>query len=274
MINELHLLKLNSEGASTKQKIIHVLGEEWPLTAKQIYTCIRKNSAITITYQAIHKTLKELLEDGIVSKMESKYSLSKNWVENVKQFGTSLHKRYFEGDSINIKKLLQEGSFNLRFKNPMQMGRFLVEFMKELKENPSTPIAFKWFHAWPLVGFSDEEMKGLRQIFSSGPLYIAHKHEMPIDKISLEVFAGFGAKIIKRNLQFNEDVMVVGDYVLHVHFDPKKKLEWHKMCMKTSKSNRFGLLQQLFRISEDDFPITVLAGKSPELAKGILKEFR
>lgn len=274
MTNEIYLMKLKPKNASTKQKIISTLGEEWPLTAKQIYNSFRKIHSTKITYQAVHKMLKELAEEMVISKSDSKYSLSKDWVENIKQFGAALHKRYFEADNINIKKLLQEGSINLRFKTPMQMGRFTVEFMKELKENPSTPIAFKWFHAWPLVGFSDEEMKELKRIFSSGPLYIAHKHETPIDKISLEAFAGFGAKIIRKNLKIDQDAMAVGDYVLHVHFDPKKKLEWHKMCMKTNESNRFNLLQQLFRISEDDFPITVLGGKSPELAEDIFKEFR
>ena len=47
---------------STKNSIIELLSQEWPLTAKKLYNKIIKECHTQITYQATHKALKELLE--------------------------------------------------------------------------------------------------------------------------------------------------------------------------------------------------------------------
>ena len=155
----------------------------------------------------------------------------------------------------------------------MKMGRFLLKFFSELIQSSSKPIIIKWFHAWPLTGFSDDELISLRRVFTSAPLYIACKHFTPVDRLSLSTFESFGAKISKKNLQFDPDICVFGDFVINVYFEKKRKTAWHNMCMQTKKTNEINILKQILAISEESFPITVLANKSPELAKAIRQEF-
>ena len=55
---------------SLKDQIITLLVEEKALNAKEIYSKIVKNKAIS--YQAIHKTLIELTSEGVLEKKQTK----------------------------------------------------------------------------------------------------------------------------------------------------------------------------------------------------------
>ena len=45
---------------STKESIIELISEKWPLSAKKIHNILRKDYHLSLTYQATHKALKEL----------------------------------------------------------------------------------------------------------------------------------------------------------------------------------------------------------------------
>ena len=70
---------------SSKDLILRILSEEWPLSAKEIFSKVSKISSKDISYQAIHKTLNSLVEENIVQKVEGKYLLSLSWVCDTKE---------------------------------------------------------------------------------------------------------------------------------------------------------------------------------------------
>jgi len=53
---------------STQDLIIEILSNEWPLTTKQIHNRLKRNHAKNISYQAAHKTIKQMLEEKILLK--------------------------------------------------------------------------------------------------------------------------------------------------------------------------------------------------------------
>ena len=59
-------------GNPTKETVIELLSREWPLTAKKIYRRLVKGYNISITYQAVHKSLTELTEKKILEKRAKK----------------------------------------------------------------------------------------------------------------------------------------------------------------------------------------------------------
>jgi len=76
--------------SSTKEKIIELLSEKWPLTAKKIYRNLLRNYRLSITYQATHKALKELAENGILEKRKEGYLLNKEWVTKLGDFSEKI----------------------------------------------------------------------------------------------------------------------------------------------------------------------------------------
>ena len=88
-MNNLNLPKL-SAAKSTKDQIISLLSENWPLSAKEIYNRLQREQASEITYQAVHKTLGEMSEEGILTKEEKGYRISDSWIKNLKEFSNCL----------------------------------------------------------------------------------------------------------------------------------------------------------------------------------------
>jgi len=116
VINELTLLKLNSGNASTKQKIIRLLSETWPLSAKEIHEKLAKSYSSEISYQAAHKTIQEMLSENIVEKNQNGYALSLEWIQKSKKNLEQVEKRYLENKQIKIPKEFT-GTIEIEFDN-------------------------------------------------------------------------------------------------------------------------------------------------------------
>ncbi len=83
-----------SAGADARDGIIMLLAQKWPLTAKEIHNEIRKIRLNPITYQGVHKNLKQLSSEEIVVYSERKYSLDTKWIANLKKFSENTLKAY------------------------------------------------------------------------------------------------------------------------------------------------------------------------------------
>jgi len=79
----------------TKELIISVLFQEWPLATSEIYYRVRRVNGSEITYQAIHKQLKLLLKNSILVKNnEKKYLVNEQWLEWIMSQALQLKREY------------------------------------------------------------------------------------------------------------------------------------------------------------------------------------
>ena len=76
---------------TVKDAVISVLTNEWPLSSKQIYIKVRKMN-LDVSYQAVHKVLKEFVSEGITEKRGNRYKIEINWIGKIKDFGNKLEK--------------------------------------------------------------------------------------------------------------------------------------------------------------------------------------
>ncbi len=76
----------NATSLGTKEKIIFLLAKEWPQSTKEIHSNLKKNFTISISYQAVHKLVKQLLEINILEFKNKKYLLNFDWIKNTSQF--------------------------------------------------------------------------------------------------------------------------------------------------------------------------------------------
>jgi len=77
---------------TVKEKIIQILSNEFPLSARKIYNKIKNENSVS--YQAVHKALKELVDENIVEKSGREYLLNVEWIRNLKIFVYRLNKFY------------------------------------------------------------------------------------------------------------------------------------------------------------------------------------
>ena len=81
-------------GGRVLDAVVAVLGCRWPLSLRAVYFAVAKQCALGVSYQAVHKALKQLVAEGVVVKEDREYCLSIDWIRNVKRFGASLEEAY------------------------------------------------------------------------------------------------------------------------------------------------------------------------------------
>ena len=89
--------QLKEQGMATRDLVLSILAEFPYLSCVQVARIVRKARREEISLQAVHKTLRQLLGETIISKQENKYCLNKDWLEkSVKFFEKTRQKIAFE----------------------------------------------------------------------------------------------------------------------------------------------------------------------------------
>ncbi|NTV23185.1 MAG: hypothetical protein HGA85_02300 [Nanoarchaeota archaeon] len=76
----------DTDKSSTRDKIVILLSLTPGLNTKQINSLLKKQYSLSVTYQAIHKTLKQMMTDGVLVNMEKGYFLNPEWIGELSHF--------------------------------------------------------------------------------------------------------------------------------------------------------------------------------------------
>lgn len=68
---------------NVRESIISVLSREFPLSIRKIYNSVKRDYHLDMTYQAVFKLVKGMVEDGILEKSEKEYKLNVNWIKQL-----------------------------------------------------------------------------------------------------------------------------------------------------------------------------------------------
>lgn len=79
---------------SVKKTILGILSVKWPLAVNELHKAVREKHFSTVSYQAVHKTLKQLQEEGCVEKITKKYQISPAWIKAVAENISLISKNY------------------------------------------------------------------------------------------------------------------------------------------------------------------------------------
>ena len=88
------LPQLKQKNFSLRDVIIQELSHKWPQTIKAIYLLTKRNHGLNVTYQAVHKMLNKLIEEGIVSKKNKEFFINIRWIEELEKFAKDTKKQY------------------------------------------------------------------------------------------------------------------------------------------------------------------------------------
>lgn len=143
---------------SMRNKIIEILSESWPLTAKQTYNKLQRNYAVTVSYQAVHKQLKQMIEEKMILKDGKNISLNSAWIENKKNFFENL------GKSLNKKDSKKEvTAVLLSFEKFIDVARFVLGEFFNVPNLKNKPFISLVYHTWPSIVLSDKMFKQFKE---------------------------------------------------------------------------------------------------------------
>jgi orotate phosphoribosyltransferase-like protein len=124
-------LETKSKKRPLKNLIIYALVSEWPLTVRKIYNKLKSNNGIDVTYQAVFKTVKELVEKDVLVEKNKKYMINIGWINMVRDIADMMKKRYLSASGES------EIPRDVYFPDPRvtmflsEVGKKIVDYLKD-----------------------------------------------------------------------------------------------------------------------------------------------
>ncbi len=264
------LVNIAGKKESSRTNILEILSQEWPLTAKQIFSRINKQAKVNVTYQAVHKSLRELEIEGIVTKKARDYSLNPSWVKKIKAYGEELDNSYALSTSQKVKidfnKPLQIYTFN----SFLELARFTISFMVDCPNLENKLGVCRCYHAWCPISLSEDEYKKLKKLLSESKFYEIVSSNTPLDNI----FAGFLrdlGKIIKLGIkeEIENDSMVKGDFILQFYFPNDFKNSLSEIYKNAKQIEKLSINELMKSVLEKETKIKAVIIKDAFMADQI-----
>ncbi|MBI4162624.1 MAG: hypothetical protein HY513_02995 [Candidatus Aenigmarchaeota archaeon] len=247
---------------STKEVIIEILSKEWPLSARKIYYTITKSHNLSISYQATHKALKELLQQNTIIKNQNGYQLHADWINKMNEFGQRVKKDYENnsGETKTVQKLV--------FKTPIDFIKFHFGFLEKLIETEGK-VDFVFFcrHviSSPPLAVSGDDYKKLKKIMSKCNWTIVSNSSTPFDNWAANYWKKLGVKVkLGFETPTNGMMVINNDYVFDIRMSKKSRDEWDHLV--NSKAKDFDINSMTEVLLSEKSKMIVFITKDKELA--------
>ena len=210
-----YFLTPNIKTKDTKSAIIDTLSEKWPLTTKEIYALLKKRNSSTITYQAVHKVLNELVLQEVIVKDERKYSLNENWIKSSKEQFIRLeniyHRKDFDNETLPSK---------IVFNSYYDMYSFICNYLaQENLDTKGKPICFFDKYWWNTIILNPNQIKQLSDFTKKYEFYCVAKGGGPLDTMFMNFYKNYGMNVINnKNISAEQGEVVVGDLFIQVFY--------------------------------------------------------
>lgn len=259
------------KGSSTKDAIVQILSEEWPLSVKQIYERVQKKVDKAITYQAVHKVVQELEKEKIVEKEGTGCKLNKGWIDKIKQFGENLSTDYASASrGSNSTEFV-----HLSFDCFLEAGKFVLNNLFFDFPNPEKKAAVCFsYHIYPPFGFSSREHENYKKIIQMCEHWALSSRDTYFDRWCSSYLKGIGKTCIS-GVKFSarEETYLNGDYVCQMFFPPELTTELDKLYENVKAIEDIEVATYFDQILCAKYKIDVIIFKDPKLAELFRQEF-
>lgn len=211
---------------STKELMIELLSERWPLSARKIAVQLKKKHALSITYQAVHKSLQELARDGVLAKTKEGYQVSEAWIDRLGSFSNRIKNEYQRLQNAREVKTVQK----ITFMRHSDFVKFHLEFVdKLLSEGKMADMTFHMRHViYPFI-LSGEDYRKLKKMLKKIRWTILSMNDNPMDRWCARYWKKLGVTV-KTGVETATDAIMIitGDYITNVYLPKKAKQTWDK----------------------------------------------
>ena len=270
MNQTLMLMKLGSAGSSTQERVIRLLGEKWPLTAKEIHREITHNEK-GLSYQAVHKMLVVMADSHVIARNGNAFELSKDWVSGMRKYFSEMDEKY-QGTLGKYEFQAGKEETVWKFTDYSTMTLVLAKLFasKKLVGKESDVGLGVIRHAMFPLDFSFYDINILLNIVKyNSASYVLIESDTPFDRWVADQYlkGGFkGAKYGVTGLNLEKDFIVHGEYYLEVTYQQETIKFLDKFFNET---NGIGDLYQNFlkKKTGSKLDITARIVRNPELAQ-------
>ncbi len=269
-----------TQGQGTvRDDILSILSEEFPLSANEIASRVKRQMGKNITYQAVHKTIQQMVERKILAKEGRSYRIAPEWVQHTKEYIQLLEKTFQHTPSV--KKVLDQlpKPMTLHFTRYSELCVFVAQLLVEYRESKKVKMpnyALLWHIWWPLkFDFSMWELFKKMDDFNPDNRVVVTQ-DTKFDQMVGKYYRLCNSTDrliigVPSSERVEEDVMARGDMIIQVKYSEETKKELHRIFSKIRS------LTDLFHIyfikgkQDGPFDIELTVSENPAMAR-LIKE--
>ncbi len=221
------ILPFSVQGNSTKEKIIEILAERWPLTAKKIYKGLSKRYHLSLTYQAAYKALQELTENKILEKKKKGYLINKEWIERLNEFSEKIKMDLENAHKKRINKITEK----ITFEKHADFVKFHMRFLEKVVKNEGRANMIFYFRHVPYPHvITQEDLEKMKPLMPKIKWTIITKYATPLDKWCARHWKKMGVKVhTGKDIPTSTIMIIINHHVMDVSIPKKAIKEWDKI---------------------------------------------
>jgi hypothetical protein len=263
---------------SVKNIVFSILSREYPLKLIEIKKYVEKQYGKAVTFQAIRKSVIELVNDGVLQKENQKYQIQKAWVLETKKSIDLLYSQLNAGNK-NLKKFdsLGDEISVFSFDSIGELMKFwenLIDDWLKRMDVKELPInCYQTSHLWEVLMYPEVEKKIMSQFQKSGiQAHILCTSNTPLDRIAAAFYRKIGVRVSfnPSSSIFDKEYSVgtYGDLTVQTRYPENlwKQLDLFFRKTRTLEEIDLGVLSELVQAKTE---IKLLVSKNKDLAKQI-----
>lgn len=258
---------------TTKDFVITILTERWPLTAKKIYNLIRKQYAYSITYQSVFKAVGELTEKKVLVRGKDGYEINISWIKKLQSFTDIIETNYYSKERIeNASGLVDSNSGKeysmLVFETMFDAEKYLYYLVKDkLTKKKGTKVLHSVFHEWRSLFYFRSEFNFYRKMHKLGHKFqIVCSGNTDVDKESAKFYKSIGVSFKIKNLRMINETIAFDDTVIQIYIPEDVRTALKKYL---ENEDKFKLIEEGF---EKKSNIRVVVTKDKRMASDIISQ--
>lgn len=264
---------LDNKNKNIKLIIIEILMSAQVLNATKIRNILIKNYTKKVTYQGVHKALKELQKGGAIAKLGKEYLISDEYIASLEKFVNALKKSKKERFNIFEKKEVEK----LRFENLFELYEFLINalslkyFTDEYNEN-----YFLLSHIWPLTTSVKPKKDVLHNWMQKSKTFAVISNSTIVDRI----FSHFSQKKFDLKIKMNAktklgfELMIINDTVIQIFIPKQTQESVDKLFSGIRKIVSPDIISEITDIAFVKAPINVVIIRNKEIADKYKEEIK
>lgn len=264
---------------STKDLVISLLVDEYPLSAKQITNKIKSKFGVSVTFQGVYKAINQLITDGVLSKEGKNLQISKDWIINAKLFLDSLQTKYFEETKAISKSAIGEDIQVYYFDNLIALDKFWNNILEIWFKDPNLRDEFltqQSGHTWYVLGQLEEETAILNSIKEKNlKFYILNDGNTFLDKWSGRYYRGqkfvYTINKSRKKIPKNHYFIIYSDYIMESVYPDDLTKELDKIYDSVKEITDLNL-NELIKVLRKKTQLKITIMKNPILAKRLRKD--
>ncbi|MBI2655607.1 hypothetical protein HYX06_04260 [Candidatus Woesearchaeota archaeon] len=256
-----------------KDLIISILAMKYPLSSKKIFNEIKKRYGYSITYQAIHKTILQLLEQGVLVKENMDYSINMQWIDEVSNFVERMKESYEKQKKYPFGIIDMQTTENMQmivFDNFLSAELFTINLVDKYCSNLKSkePCCMSIQHIKEPTFQCGEALQKLR-LYKEAKIgkYILVRGNNFIDGWGKSFFKGVFECILGVDVAKDYETYICGDAVIQLHIPIEVSKKINTLFSNAKSIEEIRVPQAFSDIYERKCKVQLLIYKNQEIAE-------